>query len=354
MTFWHRAAKSAHPIGIGGKMAKTIRNSATVVCPAETTNPLIDAIEELVICGKPERTKHCQRVDELLNSCCERWRDSILLGTEKLIRESLSSLRKHRRVSNAKQTLEQACEDIRIRVGELDSNLAAEILSWFATVLGAMRAIRFVSQGMNGASLQVLTERSEQALTHTRELLSSVPPTTFHRWHELAIYVGAMSKPDDGVMHTGFSNRTETLVWEIPIVRDGYTHVIQCSDGRRFDFEQTRRDLIDEVIVSLERIGVQEQGRFDSNAMCESVTKVTDSVGSTNEHANISRFVFALEHHNPDCRDLAVEMNKASDDPDDSRSKNQVAKDFLSHLDGKGAVKMLQRIRKYERDKQKR
>ena len=66
--------------------------------------------------------------------------------------------------------------------------------------------------------------------------------------------------------------------------------------------------------------------------------------------ANFPRFVHATNHPDTDCRDIAVAINRALAEPNDERSQNQIAVEFLSDESSEKAMKLLARIRTYERE----
>jgi hypothetical protein len=62
------------------------------------------------------------------------------------------------------------------------------------------------------------------------------------------------------------------------------------------------------------------------------------------------RFTYATNHPDADCKDLASQINNALRDPNDKRSQNDIAKDFFSNQQSSNALKVLNRLRKYESD----
>jgi hypothetical protein len=69
--------------------------------------------------------------------------------------------------------------------------------------------------------------------------------------------------------------------------------------------------------------------------------------------ANQPKFIYATNHSAANCRELAVEVNRALDDPEDDRSENRIAIEFCKSMEEKDALNLLQRIRIYERRKAK-
>jgi len=103
-----------------------------------------------------------------------------------------------------------------------------------------------------------------------------------------------------------------------------------------------------------EKENVEFEAGIAADAIEEEATRLEDIQA---EHgfvrADFPKFIFAMSHEVANCRELAVEVNRAIADVKDKRSENQIAIDFCKGMKETEALKLLARIRKYERDKAK-
>jgi len=69
---------------------------------------------------------------------------------------------------------------------------------------------------------------------------------------------------------------------------------------------------------------------------------------SDDVRANIPRFIYATNHDNPNFRDLAAEINNSDANPEDTRSFNQITREYFTSLSEDEAMNILAAIRQFE------